>query len=163
MAYIIHIHVICNNDSSAPSPIYRWYAKAIWSFIFLAAIGAWLWHSIVLIQSYIRYDTSSQVKITFDSLDFPTITLCNINPIRENAITRFGSEDLEELLELMRPEETFDSRRRRKRRKVNFDFCMRLRMLFYCCVFLYILIINSRIERETETQKDKIQINLIFL
>ena len=75
----------------------------------------WVVHSVVLIRSYISFETNSQVSITTQELDFPTISICNINPIRENTVRTHGSQRLAEFIELLRPSEEFTHDRRRRR------------------------------------------------
>ena len=87
----------------------RWYAKLFWIVVLLGATTMWIVHSVVLIQSYIAFNTTSQVVISSGTLNFPTVSLCNINPVREGQIDNFGNDNLRDLLELLTPKNSFAS------------------------------------------------------
>ena len=48
-----------------------------------------------------------KVKIAYEALEFPTVTFCNINPIRTSMSRRFGSDDLVDFLDRLKPRATF--------------------------------------------------------
>ena len=93
----------------------------------------WLVHSTFLLMTYLDAETNSQVSINTEQLDFPTVSICNINPIRENTVDRFGSERLNEYIELLRPTDAHMNNtqpvgKRRRRRKVpTYYLCKRRR------------------------------------
>ena len=39
-----------------------WYAKFIWTLIFLGAVSGWLYHSYTLIDSFAAYETTTRVR-----------------------------------------------------------------------------------------------------
>ena len=46
-----------------------------------------------LCQEYLKYETTATTEITYSQLDFPSVTICNVNPVRNSLRYRYGDED----------------------------------------------------------------------
>ena len=88
----------------------HWYTKAIWTFLFLAAVAAWLYHSYMLIYAYISFNVTTRVGITHDTLPFPSVTICNINPLQKTLTYKEGPQELVEFLKNLEPAQEFKPR-----------------------------------------------------
>ncbi|XP_067679109.1 amiloride-sensitive sodium channel subunit alpha-like [Haliotis asinina] len=55
--------------------------KVMWSMFFLAATGVMIAQLVELFTTFYSYPVKTSVKLGFTSLPFPTVTLCNMNPI----------------------------------------------------------------------------------
>ena len=86
----------------------HWYTKAIWAFLFFAALAAWLYHSYALIYSYYSYSVTTLVGITHDTLPFPSVTVCNINSLRKSTTNENGPEDFVTYLKDLEPKIAFN-------------------------------------------------------
>ncbi|XP_055886446.1 degenerin mec-10-like isoform X1 [Biomphalaria glabrata] len=71
--------------------------KAIWSFLLAAAIGAMVFHLYTLFDRYLRYDKHAEIDMSFSSLQFPAVTVCNTNIMR-SSMTRNASNEIHSLL-----------------------------------------------------------------
>ncbi|KAK2167592.1 hypothetical protein LSH36_26g10056 [Paralvinella palmiformis] len=68
----------------------RWYTKTFWTVIFLGALAAMLQQTFQICEKYYSYKTTSSVSIGYDKLPFPSVTICNINPIRRSKVNELG-------------------------------------------------------------------------
>ncbi len=66
----------------------RWWSTLFWVIIFIIACVACILHIWYLTKEYISYDTSTKTTIGYDYLDFPSVTVCNMNPIRLNQLDK---------------------------------------------------------------------------
>ena len=88
------------------------WAKIIWTFLLLGAVGGMIFHLKFLFDEYLTFDKSTKIELGFDNLKFPDITVCNTNIIKRaklHALKQDGdnSENVEKLIELvedLRPE-----------------------------------------------------------
>ncbi|XP_070541709.1 amiloride-sensitive sodium channel subunit alpha-like [Ptychodera flava] len=63
--------------------------KLYWAFIVVAGLGMFIWQSSVIITKYYARDTTISIEMKFDtSLDFPAITICNMNPVKLQSLER---------------------------------------------------------------------------
>ena len=58
--------------------------KISWTIFFLAACGMVVYQLIDVFTKYYKRETSSSVKLDYAKLDFPSVTICNLNPIRKS-------------------------------------------------------------------------------
>ncbi|KAK3790663.1 hypothetical protein RRG08_048787 [Elysia crispata] len=56
--------------------------RVIWSCLLLAAFGLMSFHLYKLIVTYFEYKKQTQVQLSFSNLQFPAVTICNVNPLR---------------------------------------------------------------------------------
>ena len=61
-----------------------WVWKFLWAIFFLAACGMVVYQLIDVFTKYYKRETSSSVKLGYADLDFPSVTICNLNPIRKS-------------------------------------------------------------------------------
>ncbi|XP_071488689.1 epithelial sodium channel subunit alpha-like [Diadema antillarum] len=69
-------------------------SKLLWSTLTLAALGAFLWQGSLLFIDFSHHPYTTQIDlITKTELDFPAVTVCNMNRMRRSALvgTRFES------------------------------------------------------------------------
>ena len=54
-------------------------------------------HCGIVLQEFLEYEVSNKIEMGYDRLQFPAVTLCNINPIRKSQL-EFMSDDLRDFL-----------------------------------------------------------------
>ena len=54
--------------------------RLLWILFTLTAVGLIFWQCALLISSF--YTVSVSIKVHFQKLDFPAVTICNINPYK---------------------------------------------------------------------------------
>ena len=64
--------------------------------------------------TYFERKTTSSINLGYAPLPFPSITLCNINPIRLNKLD-LASDDMKDFVESVKPDRDYEDRRRRRR------------------------------------------------
>ncbi|XP_055265645.1 amiloride-sensitive sodium channel subunit gamma isoform X2 [Moschus berezovskii] len=67
--------------------------RLLWILFTLTAVALIFWQCALLISSF--YTVSVSIKVHFQKLDFPAVTICNINPYRYSAV-RHLLADLEQ-------------------------------------------------------------------
>ena len=65
-----------------------WYYRTIWSIFFLAALAMLLWQMVSIFQRYYKFEVDTKVELKTAVLDFPSVTLCNLNVFRSSQIDR---------------------------------------------------------------------------
>ncbi|XP_041359758.1 degenerin unc-8-like [Gigantopelta aegis] len=80
-----------------------WYAKLAWVLFLLAGLGAMTFHLYHLSDTYFAWPKHTTVVLGFESLKFPAITVCNINPVKMSQLYR-GSPQFQQLLDSVRAE-----------------------------------------------------------
>ena len=82
-----------------------WWAKVIWCImlvIAMLAMGLHLWY---LFDQYYSWPVQTKIKLGFDNLPFPEITICNTNRLHQRRLSQYkGAESLKALLDAMKPE-----------------------------------------------------------
>jgi hypothetical protein len=77
--------------------------QACWLLLFLAAIAGILWHLSMLVAKYLDYSTQGIIRTSHQPIDFPHVSVCNLQPIsnsNEEAMERDGSlEQLKDTVE----------------------------------------------------------------
>ncbi|ESO89679.1 hypothetical protein LOTGIDRAFT_218777 [Lottia gigantea] len=64
----------------------HWFPKTIWTLLLLASLGAMTLHLKFLFDTYYSWPKHSTVSLGFSTLEFPAITVCNVNPIRKSQL-----------------------------------------------------------------------------
>ncbi|XP_072027738.1 uncharacterized protein [Amphiura filiformis] len=63
--------------------------RIIWTLIVLGAIAAFIWQMEGLVARFIAFGTVTEVTITTQTqLEFPAVTVCNLNSLRRSAIAK---------------------------------------------------------------------------
>ncbi|XP_059164382.1 degenerin unc-8-like [Physella acuta] len=77
--------------------------KAVWSCLLAAAIGAMFFHLYNLFITYLSFGKHSQISLGFSTLDFPAVTICNVNMMRMSH-KKSASREIQELIEKVSPD-----------------------------------------------------------
>ena len=88
--------------------------KAAWTIVFCGAVCLWLYQSYLVCQEYFARDTTSTVQISHDTLPFPSVTVCNINPLRKTMVEDIGPENLKKLIQNMTPRNSYKMAQHRR-------------------------------------------------
>lgn len=80
------------------------YVKAIWSLLLAAAIGAMTYHLYSLLSNFLEYKKHTKVGLNYSNLQFPAITICNINILRKSKLNETPDE-IQEYAQKMDPDE----------------------------------------------------------
>ena len=83
----------------------RWYSRLLWILLFIAALGLTTWQFIEVLQKFLAQDTSTSIKLGYANLEFPSVTICNINPIRQSALNETSPKVMRFIKSLAPPEE----------------------------------------------------------
>ena len=86
----------------------RWYSKIFWSLVFMASLAAMLYQTYKVFHKYYKYETTTSVSIGYDKLSFPSLTLCNINPIRLSKANEIGGS-IKEFVSSLDPKDQYHS------------------------------------------------------
>ncbi|XP_052255006.1 amiloride-sensitive sodium channel subunit beta-like [Dreissena polymorpha] len=82
-----------------------WWAKLIWCFLLLCALGAMSLHLWYLIDQFFSWPTVTKVELGFSDLRFPRITVCNVNVLHKGRLNHYaGADKLKELVDKLKPE-----------------------------------------------------------
>lgn len=74
--------------------------RVAWSFLFVVALCCFIGLSGNLIRKYYSFDYNVNVEVLFEpAINFPAVTLCNMNPFRQSSVVN-ASLELTEILGL---------------------------------------------------------------
>ncbi|XP_055956225.1 amiloride-sensitive sodium channel subunit beta-like [Patella vulgata] len=99
------------------------YAKVAWTFIFMIGTGAMIFHLYYLSNIYFQFPKKTSVTLGFESLSFPAVTFCNVNPMKRSQ-RNLASAELQQILEAVKPSNVADLYKHyliRKRLKMGHD------------------------------------------
>ncbi|XP_022106897.1 degenerin mec-10-like [Acanthaster planci] len=75
-------------------------SKAAWTLLFFAGVTALTIQVISLVTTYLKFEYTVSLDVRFDrSLNFPAVTVCNINPVRKSKLER-ASDGFRELFDV---------------------------------------------------------------
>jgi amiloride-sensitive sodium channel subunit alpha/amiloride-sensitive sodium channel subunit gamma len=74
-----------------------WYAKLLWTILLLCCTAGMTLHLYYLINQFLQWPIQTKIELGFSNLNFPAVTLCNVNPIR-NSKVYMASEHIQSLL-----------------------------------------------------------------
>ena len=60
----------------------RWASRSVWIFLFLLGTAAVMWQLSDIIRRYLQHPIATTIDIGYSTLEFPTVTVCNMNPLR---------------------------------------------------------------------------------
>lgn len=114
---------------------HRFWYKMFWTVVFIGACAGGAYNLSDNIRRYLRYEYDTKVTLTYDYLDFPSVTVCNINPVRLSAIAQYGTDNMKYFFGQLTPSQQYtwdynqqisttstkapNKSRKRKRRKVR--------------------------------------------
>jgi hypothetical protein len=61
-----------------------WQVKLIWTFLLILALSILTFHLYSLVYSFTQWNKITTVSLGYNNLDFPAITICNVNRIRKS-------------------------------------------------------------------------------
>ena len=96
----------------------RWYSRSIWVFILILAFGATTAHLYYVCTQYYSYDSTTKITLGYKSLPFPSISICNINPIRISKL-RLASPALHRYITQLAPRTSIDPKYRKDSQESN--------------------------------------------
>ncbi|XP_064627110.1 amiloride-sensitive sodium channel subunit gamma-like [Lineus longissimus] len=71
--------------------------KAIWIAFLIGLTAVCAWQLSGVIQTFIDAPTATNFEYVFERrLDFPAVTMCNVNPFRRSKISKINSDDFKE-------------------------------------------------------------------
>ena len=74
-----------------------WYAKLLWTILLICCTAGMTLHLYYLINQFLQWPIQTKIELGFSNLNFPAVTICNVNPIR-NSKVYMASEHLQSLL-----------------------------------------------------------------
>jgi hypothetical protein len=81
-----------------------WWAKVIWSFLLLVALGFMCLHLWYTFDQYYSWPKTTKFELGFDTLKFPEVTICNTNVMHKGRLDKFnGAEELKQLIVALQP------------------------------------------------------------
>ncbi|KAM9098991.1 amiloride-sensitive sodium channel subunit gamma [Sarcophilus harrisii] len=91
--------------------------RLIWVVFTLTAVGLILWQCALLVLSF--YSVSVSIKVHFQKLEFPAVTICNINPYKYSALKELLSGLDQETKNALRNLYGLSNIKSRKRREAD--------------------------------------------
>ncbi|WAR23025.1 SCNuncharacterized [Mya arenaria] len=81
------------------------WARIIWCFLLLIAVGAMTLHLWYLINQYLEYPVVTKISLGYSDLRFPQVTFCNTNTMHRGKLDAYtGADELKALIRELRPE-----------------------------------------------------------
>ncbi|GFR83407.1 amiloride-sensitive sodium channel subunit gamma [Elysia marginata] len=77
--------------------------RVIWSCLLLAAFGLMTFHLYKLVVTYFEYKKQTGVQLSFSNLQFPAVTICNVNPMRMSQ-RDLASDELTQFIDSVDPD-----------------------------------------------------------
>ena len=62
------------------------FAKLIWIFFFTVTLACTIGHYYLVTSEYLKRGVTTKVMVGYSNLPFPSVSVCNINPIRQSAV-----------------------------------------------------------------------------
>ncbi|XP_060504757.1 epithelial sodium channel subunit gamma isoform X2 [Panthera onca] len=91
--------------------------RLLWVLFTLTAVALIFWQCALLISSF--YTVSVSIKVHFQKLDFPAVTICNINPYRYSAVRDLLADLEQETRTALKNLYGFPENKSRKRREAE--------------------------------------------
>ena len=85
----------------------RWWYKLFWILIFLGGVGASTYNVYLLIDKFFQYPVDTQVTLSYEKLPFPSVTVCNINPVRKSAVQAGGAPAMNQFVSQLMPKQNY--------------------------------------------------------
>ncbi len=63
-------------------------ARIIWAILFLVATGFCTYQIYDLVRQFLAYPKNVEIKLEFQALHFPAVTICNVNPLINKRISK---------------------------------------------------------------------------
>ena len=92
------------------------YQKVLWTLLFLLTFGYLIFQLSQLTSDYLSRPIKTKVSLQFESLRFPAITICNMNPVKKSMLP-IASIPIRNILDPTSIKQLSDSGKKAKRRK----------------------------------------------
>ncbi len=60
----------------------HWWSTAFWTLVFMCAVGMALVQTTQVFRNYFSYEYNTKIDVAYSVLEFPSVTVCNLNPVR---------------------------------------------------------------------------------
>lgn len=82
-----------------------WWARVMWVILLLTAVGIMCAHLWYLFDQWYTYPKNTKIELGFETLDFPQVTICNLNVLHKGRLNTYnGSSELKWLIKDLEPE-----------------------------------------------------------
>uniref|UniRef100_A0A0N5BTK9 Degenerin del-1 n=1 Tax=Strongyloides papillosus TaxID=174720 RepID=A0A0N5BTK9_STREA len=65
--------------------------RSLWLLLFLICVGAFFGQAYYLVAKFLRNDKIVSVELKFEKLEFPSVTVCNLNPYKNSLARTMGA------------------------------------------------------------------------
>ncbi|CEF66879.1 Na+ channel, amiloride-sensitive family-containing protein [Strongyloides ratti] len=65
--------------------------RSLWLLLFSACLGAFFGQAYYLVAKFLRNDKIVSVELKFEKLEFPSVTVCNLNPYKNSLARTMGA------------------------------------------------------------------------
>ncbi|KAL8582114.1 hypothetical protein ACOMHN_004034 [Nucella lapillus] len=79
-----------------------WFPRLAWTLLLMTAIAVMTYHLFFLCRTYFAWPTKNKLSLGFASLQFPAVTVCNVNPIKASRLKDL-SDDLQKFVQQVNP------------------------------------------------------------
>lgn len=76
------------------------YLRLLWLLAFLGLFGFGFYQVSSIFSTFLQYPTKTDVKVKFDALPFPAITICNMNIMKKSKSGLIQSEKLQQIIDV---------------------------------------------------------------
>ena len=97
----------------------RWWSTAFWIFIFVVGLVLCTAHLYLIFQNYYGYPYATIDELKYDLLPFPSVTVCNRNPIRVSGMSELSQEMQDHLKAMAPPPQDEHGRKERENGTTN--------------------------------------------
>ncbi len=70
----------------------HWWSTAFWTLVFMCAVSIALLQTTEVFKNYFSYDYNTKIDVSSSVLQFPSVTVCNINPVRTSQLNNTSEE-----------------------------------------------------------------------
>ncbi|XP_078610802.1 epithelial sodium channel subunit gamma-like [Branchiostoma floridae x Branchiostoma japonicum] len=80
--------------------------RLFWTCLFLASFSYFCSQAYDLVNKYLDYPVTTDIKIEWSELEFPAVTICNANPLRFSELRKLGHEGFQNAGFIPKPDRT---------------------------------------------------------
>ncbi|KAK3606183.1 hypothetical protein CHS0354_010824 [Potamilus streckersoni] len=74
-----------------------WWSRLIWVILTLGAIAAMVFHLYTIFYQYYQWPKQTKISLGFDNLQFPAVTICNVNIMRKSQLHLLQGQEADKL------------------------------------------------------------------
>ncbi|XP_045161050.2 amiloride-sensitive sodium channel subunit beta-like [Mercenaria mercenaria] len=79
-------------------------SRLLWGFLTLLAICVLIVHLYQITDQYTNWHKKTKVSLEFNNLRFPAVTICNVNLIKNSAVSKYANKELQGLIKAVNPD-----------------------------------------------------------